>query len=531
MAKRVFSVFAVTTADWLRYRPYKQFSPQYDGYYLRLSNRVFETLNASSLLRGILAREHTVELAVVLASWFEDYANEIGLWATFVRKNKELHGYELPFYNLDDYDPDDMNPEDIAYLVWHFCCTATNKIFGPDNSDLLKMADALLETFDEALDEAPGTDFYDDFLHIAPDVYFFNLKSKLYWLAFQCYLTAPEMRREMDEAVRKLLEEKNELLRAYDDPNKLIYTMQDDYLYKKCSSFLAFTLPDWLAEVARCPDDSLHDDIRKLSRRVLGEFVYEADEGDYYKFRYLHTKRLFLVQQESVTLKGISPGELVLTSIVEWRGEWWVTGTIASLGNAEFALKNMNIKFDPSTVSFYGWPEEQQQALRDIAANMEAAYLEYFGAPMVFFQNEKDLHAAFQDANDFYNGKLNMRGAPKPEARDFLTSPSKLNNGTGIAIFIEPGVGAVISPLLAEVAYLLEKPELTRSEAASLFFDLFKECSSACAQYMLEHFSLRNLHFPVITNLSPLAYPEYLMRFYNPDSFREKIPINTFMPS
>ncbi|MBX2890441.1 MAG: DUF3843 family protein [Saprospiraceae bacterium] len=214
---------------------------------------MFEALSASSLLRGIIAREHTVELAVVLASWFEDYANEIGLWATFVRKNKEMHGYELPFYNLDDYDPNDMNPEDIAYLVWHFCCNATNKIFGPDNADLLKMADALLEIFDKALDEAPGTDFYDDFLHIAPDIYFFDLKGKLYWLVFQCYLTVPEMRQEIDEAVRKLLEEKDELLRTYEDSNKLIYTMQDDYLYKKCSSFLAFTMPDWLAEVARCP--------------------------------------------------------------------------------------------------------------------------------------------------------------------------------------------------------------------------------------------------------------------------------------
>ncbi|MBX2890440.1 MAG: hypothetical protein KF734_05900 [Saprospiraceae bacterium] len=138
------------------------------------------------------------------------------------------------------------------------------------------------------------------------------------------------------------------------------------------------------------------------------------------------------MQQESVTMKGISPGELVLTSIVEWRGEWWVTGTIASLGNAEFALKNMNKKFDPSTVSFYAWSEEQQQALRDIAANMEAAYLEYFGAPMAFFKNEKDLHTAFLDANDFYNGKLNMGGAPKPEARNFLTSPSKLYNRSGM---------------------------------------------------------------------------------------------------
>ncbi|MCW5921272.1 MAG: hypothetical protein KIS77_02940 [Saprospiraceae bacterium] len=96
---------------------------------------------------------------------------------------------------------------------------------------------------------------------------------------------------------------------------------------------------------------------------------------------------------------------------------------------------------------------------------------------------------------------------------------------------MEPGVGAVISSLLAEIAYLLDKPEPTREESAALFFDLFKECSLASVQYMLEHFSSRNLHFPVLTNLSPLPYPEYLMRFYNPDSFREKIPINTFMPS
>lgn len=533
MSKRRLSVFAVNIADWMKYRPYPRFDPAYDGFYLRLANTVFEELNAPQrFFRNSLQREQLTELAVVLTSWFEDYANEIGLWATFVLKNKDLHGYWLPFFDLSGYDPGDCNPEDIKYLCWHYCGKAAQTFIAPDSPGLAEIAEVLIDVFDEALDEAPGTDFYDNFLSFDADVYFFDLKSKLHWMAFQNYLIAPEFRRELEEAIRELVEEKQQLLERYDDPNKLLYAMQDDYLYKKSSSFLAFSTPDWLAEIARCPDH-LRSDIRRLFQRIIGEFVYEGDEGNFYKFRHLYTDRHFRVRQESVTIKGIPTGELVFTTIVSWRGEWWVTGTLAGLGNASDALSNRKKDFDPSSVSFYAWPEEQQQALREMCDNMEADHLEFYGARMVFFKSQKDMDAAFKGQNDYYNTKIKGQQAPQPlgtTAYHFLLSPKALGNGKGLALFFEPGEGASISPVAAQIAFLLDLPQLDDKQASPLFFDLFFECSPALVRYMLEHFSARNLRYPVRTEVPLTPHLDFLMRFYNPGAFREKLPNNTFMP-
>ncbi|MEI6411412.1 MAG: DUF3843 family protein [Bacteroidota bacterium] len=113
MSKRRISAVAMNAADWMKFRPYKQFDPAYDGYYLRLSNRIFNILNAPDRnLRQYVERTDLVELAVILASWFEDYANEVGFWNTFIHKNKELYGVWLPFFKMDQYDPEALNPED-----------------------------------------------------------------------------------------------------------------------------------------------------------------------------------------------------------------------------------------------------------------------------------------------------------------------------------------------------------------------------------------------------------------------------------
>ena len=204
---------------------------------------------------------------------------------------------------------------------------------------------------------------------------------------------------------------------------------------------------------ANCPE-SLRDDIRLLFQRIIGEFVYEGNEEPYYLFRHLYTKRLFKVRQASVEMKGIGPGELVFTSIVCWRGEWWVSGTLASYGNAEIAQQKAKHKFDPGSISFYAYTPEQQQNLREMAMDMENAYLEFFGERMVFFKNNRELQAALEKQNEYYNQtktKADKKSRSKPsnldEFRQALdTSIDDL--GKGLAIFFEPGEGTAISSLL-----------------------------------------------------------------------------------
>ncbi|MFN0174069.1 MAG: DUF3843 family protein [Saprospiraceae bacterium] len=537
MSKRRLSVFAVGTADWMKFRPYTRFSPQYDGYYLKLANQVFEELNDPvRYFRTALNREQLVELAVVLSSWFEDYANEIGIWSTFVRKNKDLFGYQLPFFSLENYNEEDLNPEDIVYLLWHYCCKTASKFIDPLSPGLMELAETLADLFDEALNEAPGTDFYDDFLHIPEDIYFFELKGKLHWMAFQNYLLGPEFGHLMKEAAQELFEKRQEMLDNYGDPGKLLYTMQDDYHYKKSSSFLAYTTPEWLAEVADCPE-TLRADIRRLFQRIIGEFVYEGNEGKYYQFRHFYTKRLFKVHQQSVELKGIMTDELVFTTIVNWRGDWWVTGTLAGFGNSKDAARKAPQNFEPGSISYYAYEPSQQQTLREMSADMEQAHLEFFGDRMVFFKNNRDLKAALEKQTEYYNQtKSKAKDRKKDDASGkpkFDTQPdidlSDIDLGKGFAIFFEPGEGLSISASIPIMAQRLAQKNISQDHAAELFFDLFKECSPTAIRYLLDKYSMRNLAFPVKTSIEIAPHLEFLMRFYNPGNFREVLPNTTLM--
>ncbi len=537
MSKSRISIFAVGTTDWMQYRPYEQFSPQYDGYYLKLANRVFESLNSQEhFLREILLREELVELSVILSSWFEDYANEIGLWAAYTRKNKDLHGFYLPFYALHDYDLEAINVEDIAYLIWHYSCRQTDKIISPNSPALHTIGVKLVNMFENALDDAPGTDFYDKYLVIPDDIYYFKLKAKLYWMAFQNYLTGPEFKQALADQIEELQTEKDGLLSQFQDLSKLVYALQDDYLYKKSSSFLAFTMPEWLAEVAQCPEP-LRADIRGLFQRVMGEFVFEKETAAAYQFRHAYTKRLFQVKPESVTLKGIAPGATVYTSLIDWKGAWWVTGTLASLGDATSAPKKPKDTFNPSLTPFYAYSTEQQQILRETAADMESAFLEFFGSRLVFFKNQKDVQAAMQAESDYYNEsktKVGKWAKPSPKLRDKFAKQLELAlkdvyQGQGLGLFFEPGVGTLISPLLSTLVYSLQQENPTPKEINNTFITLFRECSPAIRQYLLEQYGSKNLQFPVKTFFNLTTHLDFLSRYYNPGAYREALPNNTLM--
>ncbi len=501
MSKHRLSAFAVGTADWMKYRPYEQFS-NYDGFHLRLANRVFEELNhPDRFVRAMLPREQSVELAVVLTSWFEDYANEIGLWSAFVRKNKDLYRYWLPFFQLDGYSPDALNPEHIAYLAWHYCSKASRKFIAPDSPGLMHLGQVLAGMFDHALDDAPGTDFYEKYLTLADEVYFFDLKDKLQWMAFKNYLTGPEFMRNMIEDVENFFTKNPAVTASFSDPGKIIYMMQDDDLYIKNSSFLALTTPEWLTEVVRA-SDGVKEDILKLSQRVGGEFIYEDSDERHYRFQALYTRRLFEVRKESVSIKGIYPGELVLTTLVNWRGAWWVTGILTDSGDAESARKKAPKDLSPNSISFYAWSEEQQQILREGATDAEAAYLARTQLdPALKAKYKQQSHQIFQE----------------------------MNWQRSVGAFFEPGAGMVISPVLAQIAYFLEQPEISPEQSAQLFFNLFNSCSPAMVHYLLEKHSSHNLRMPVKTHLSVEPYLEFLMRFYNPGALQETQPNNSLL--
>jgi hypothetical protein len=534
MSKRRVSSFPVNIEDWMKFRPYERFTPHYDAFYLRLSNRVFDLLNAEqNNFRRLLPRSDMVELSVVLTSWFEDFVNDIGLWSAFVRKNKELFGRELPFYALQDYDPEDMNFEDLSYLIWHYCNQALKQFIAPDSPGLLSLGVSVYKLFDEAFDDAPSTDFYNKFLKLEADVHFFELKIRLRWMAFSNYLLGPEFSRGLDEEIEELKQSSPEVLAEPAHISKLVYAMQDDFLLVKHSSFLALNTPEWLAAVLRCPE-TLRKEVRGLFRRVGGEYVYEGMENaDQYRFRHLYSKRIFFVNRESATIKGLSKGDVLYCTLVPWHGEYWISGSLISHQSMKAEELPMEEAVKKGKISFYAWTEEEQATMREIEQETEAAFIEFYGDRLVCFHNQKELQAALTQQIEFSNktrdAKEGKGSPPDPEqgrawarkSEQMLHSDAKLN---GIGVFYEPGEGIRMSGFLPPLVQALQNHNLDEQKKRDLFYSLFIDCSPTLIRTLLDKYGSANLAFPVRTQVELAPNMDFLSRFFNPLEYAEISP-------
>lgn len=533
MSKRALSIHAVTTKDWMKYRPYDRFS-SYDGYYLRQANAVFQMLNHPDTgFRPHFQRDHLVELAVLCTSYFEDFINDIGLWRALVRKHQELYGYPVPFYHEEAYDPEYLNPQDFAYLIWHHLGKMANKTLAPYSSALQLIAHQCYEHFEERIEEAPATDFYERWLKIGPDTPFFDLKRRLQWMAFDNYLLGPEFSQALLATLKEMTAKDSEIIRTM-DPGKLAYALEDEYLYIKCSSWCAMATPDWLAEVAQYPD-GFGPNIRRLAQRVYGTFVYEGFDDRYYHFRFIRSKRLFPIRRDSVSLdpKRMKPGEEAgLFGIVNWCGDWWLSGTYLSWRVSDKQIEKG--RHDPTGINFYGWTEAEQGQIRERSAEMEAAFIEYFGDRLVLFPDQKTMTAALEAQQAWWNEKKASPAAPGTAASTRskqLAEQSagfknlKLADRRGVAVFFEPGKGMLISPVVPEIIRLLQAGELAPPESDPLFHTFFRECGPPLARLLIERYSGKNLRHPFQNDPDFVAeHVEFFLRYYDPDGFREVTP-------
>lgn len=530
---------ALTTTDWLKYRPYRQVSA-YDTFYLKLANAVFSFLNQpENGFKSAFRREHLKETAILAACYFEDFISEIGLWQALVRRHEDLYGKALPLFDLEDYDPGYINWQDFAYLIWHHLGKMSEKTLAPSSHYLLDAADYCYDLFEEHIDDAPATDFYSRWLDISPDIYFFDLKKKLIWMTFNNYITGPEFTRGFQEEVEKLEDKDNAFYRRVQNREAMIYAIQDDFLYKKSSSWCAMTAPDWLAEVARCPDE-LRPDIRRLFQRVQGIFQYEGHDEQHYHFRFLRSGRLFPVHRESVDLdvsKKKAGSEVASFAIVNWRGDWWLSGIYMGWDGSGKDLDRLRV--DPKGVNFYGWTEAQQEQIRSLNAEMEEAFLSYFGERLVLFKNEKELAKAMEAHNNWWNenkikelppGKKESPYKKLLEEKGMGFENIDLGGGS-VAAFYAPGEGVMMSSLIPRIVEMLQRDKLKQEEYPELFYSFFHEFSPALAHYIAERYPLKNLRFPLGNDADLVReHFDFFLRYYNPGDFREVLPNLSLLP-
>ncbi|MEM7369753.1 MAG: DUF3843 family protein [Bacteroidota bacterium] len=527
-----------TGKDWMKYRPYEQFS-SYDGDYLKLVKKAYQYLSHPKQgFQLLFEREMLIDMAVILGSYVEDSINEIGLWKAFQRKNKELYGYALPFYDLEDYDPDYLNPQDFAYLIWYHLGKMAHKTLDPYGEPILEVANHLYDLFEEQIDELPSTDFYEQWLDLSADTFYFDLKMILDWMAFENYLLGPEFIPALQERIEEFFEDKPELMQKV-EPEMMIYGMKEDFLFTKNTSCCGLTAAEWLAEVARCSEE-VRTDVRNMTQRLPGMFLYEGHDEDSYHFSFVHTKRKFAICRESMDLElsQMTAGEeLAVFNIVPWQGKWWLSGTYMAWGKKDKDLDKMRV--DPQFQNFHGWSEDQQEKIREITQEMEEAFLSYFGKRLVFFPDEKALTKAMGDHNSWWNKhKTKSLPSDRKESKyiklfqERSTGFEDLNLGSGsLAAFYVPGEGISMSSLIPEVIDLLQQKSLSTEQSHQLFYSFFYELDPSLAHYIAEHYAMGNLCHPMISGYAFVEmHFDFFLRYYNPSAFGEVVPMMSLLP-
>ncbi len=520
------TVRGLATADWIQFSPYSNFT-EYDGYYLKLANALFEVVNDPAYgLRELIPRHLRKQLAVLLTRYVEDCINGIGLWRAMTQAYERRYGAPLPFYELDEYEPGEINPEDFMYLLWHVITRESGYIVNPYQPMLEHTAWTCYERVHDLLAEgSPVTNYYDDFLQIEPDIPFFELKGRLQWMAFKSYLAGSELSPKYEERVKENITEFDGSLKK-----KLAYLLQDDFLYDAPTSWGGMSVPEWMAATARCPD-ALRDDIRRLNQRVMGTFTYEGQDEHSYHFRYTNTGRLFPVQRASVDLEEkdfLQPErQEAVFQIVNWRGGWWLSGTFMAFEPEPDRPAEPQNPFEKmGQASFYGWSEDEQALIREQAAEMEASFLEYFGSRMVLFDNGRAMATALQKYQQWWNDKMRLKKglgpAPPDESPDLaIDYPGQRS----IGLFYEPGEGMTIQPGLPELAELLQKRDLHFEDRSEIAQGLLSELSPGLSRHLVAEYGLESIAGPESNFGAGLAqHFDFLLDFFQPDSLRPVIP-------
>jgi hypothetical protein len=532
----------ITIQDWLKSKPYKTSNDEYDLPYLKLCKGVFEILNTQKAWfdDGEVDRERRKELACMLVSYLEDFTCEIGIWRAFIERNKELHGYYLPFYDLTDYDPDYLNVEDFAYLIWHFMtkCLDT-RIHAPDSPTLWNLANDVYDLLEPAIEDVFASDVYDDIFTVAEGSDFYDIKNRLDWFSTRSYLMGWELGAQMNDEIEDLLGEKG-LLNNPAMIKPMIYTLQEDYKLTKRCSFAAMNAPEWFARVARC-SEAKRQEIVNLQFRHQGQYLYLKEEKNHYLFRHLTTDREYKVRKDSVSKSSNKMGKegktVFMMTLIQWEGEWMLTGMMTG-----WDLMPEDIENAKNTQVSTPWifTDERLENMRETTDLMYKSFVEFFGSPLALFGSKKELEQGSTDFFSFYNKKLGNND-PDLERRQkvyqerfaitkSLNFTDDLPKGGGYGMLFVEGIGITMLTDLQDTIISLKKASLKKEEQVDLFYDLLANYEPAVAEFLLQTFGHQNFRHPDDSSKAD-AWRErhFYWRFYSPQEFGAKYPMMTMV--
>lgn len=506
------------TKKWIAAHPYSQIDT-HDKYYVGVAKEAYKVLSHSHLrnLSTPPSDDDMVHMAVVLAAYLEDFICEIGIWKAFIERHMEVADRYLPFFELPDYDPDYINPEDIHLMVWAWANALQVEIFlDPVMFLRTEVVKGLWEVLEAAIDKAPATSFFDEYLQIPDDPYFFDVRKRIEWLGIDSYLFGQlDLAAELEEKIQSDYRRRPDI--NDDDRHLIQYDLRLDVAINKITRFGGLRIPAMAARILRGSEKVLQK-IAQISQKTSGRFLVQSITEAHYLLRHLPSNRELIVALQSGN-KAVKLGEVITTSLVKWGDEFWISGLIIGTQNDQ-----VDIKREGATVPLVFCTAAEYQFALDSLALQEQAFLEINGSLLVFCEDRREAVEVFhrwQIAVDKLTNSAKGRPATQKIPKMDL---QMLEADDNVGIFMASGSGINFVPLAMDlVAFLQGLIGDDRDDAREAMIDLFQYCSLAyveyiAANYPFARFNLAKQGFDVYRDRVALSW------FLNPQESGPAVP-------
>lgn len=518
----------IYAGHWLQYSPYTA-ALGYDKYYVERANEVLDILNqykAEWEVWGI--DDNSLKIfATLLTKRFEDFINEIGLWQVFIQYNQQQFSYYLPFYDLSDYDPDYLNPVDFSYQLWHVISAFDEDWYAPDRPFLLEIGQQVYDLLEPKIEQAPTTDFYEKFFDLRKKDGFFDVKNCLIFLVHNSYLLGAG-------AFAPVIAKKQAEL-STDAMGLSSYMMfQNEYLYQRASNWGGLSARQWLVGVIQATDE-LKEKILDTWKMVISVFIYDEQDEQYYFYRHHSLGTPFKVEKPSFKMqKEVALLKYHLMTLVNWGGEWWMSGGNLPLPNE--AKDIVEKEFGNKEPSFFAYSPEIQQKNYDHITEMVERYENFGNSRTYLFDTMQEFEQHNTDVVRFWRKELNRRRRAAGEPEEIY--PPLKPNHSELPIVEEPGVGYLLNPaigmlifrghLAVEKLAQLEHP--TEDQRWELFDRLFEyNYHPDVIALLVQRYPLHHLPNPFGDSKVDIAKNlTYLRAFRHSDQYEQSPPVTIY---
>lgn len=393
--------------DWLELKPYEKQTIT-DIYYLRICNEVKRAIKSnkySPVIEEYLNRKKIDMFSCFLTSYLEDLISDTGIFNAFVNAHQRLYHKQIPFYDLEEYYEGEINHQDICFLIWYFLNTVQEEEFiSPYNDFIVELAEAILDIFDKAWENAPENEYLKSFYQIDQNEEDFYVARRLIdTVLFKTYLFYPDTLLKLQKQEFKIIERK-----MY-DKNILSFLNEnrDNNLHDNHTRLLSLKGKEWVSELLG-NNHLLSRAFKDLSQKITGYFLYKGQDNMNIFIEHIASGKTFDLTKKSFDHSDslVEAETIMFLGISQWKQEWWFSGTsFRQAFNPDLILDEKNSLESRKQVAFL---DHLENTVMEILHLQFEAFKQFNNGSQIAFLPTKNIQEFYQNFIEYYNSTLEL---------------------------------------------------------------------------------------------------------------------------